>query len=210
MRLLELITRKKSAPSVDELQVALGDDEASIEQANAELARLRAARGEALLAGTDAQVQKIDADISIQAIRIERVTAARARAQDLLAEAEAREEAAERQRAYRAAKASVADAQRALAEYEPACRALLGVLRQLYDAEALIHAANQKLPEGATPIPSPEFTARGSAKGVSLSRDLELPAVAAGEWLWQPSGTDFQFSPPGTHAAATAKEMREA
>lgn len=165
---------------------AIRDALAAIDPAAHEAAalQLEEQRRAALVAGTDADIQRLDEQIAAAWRAHERAIARRQALEQQLTEATAREEDTVRRERYTTADKQARDAAATFQrEYPRAAETIISLLRGLAEADAAVHAANERLPLGAKPLAGAELLARGHA---AVPRELVETSDAGFEWRYLP------------------------
>ena len=174
--------------TADQLRQTL--DTLDIEGLEAAAEKLEADRRRVLLEGTDKDLEAIEARITSANRDIERRFALRDELQSRLAKIDEADEIAGRKRRYDEATKLSGEARKALARYPSLARQIIDMLAVVAEAEAAIAAANDDLPEGASPITAAEASVRGTGDDIPpLASTILLPSFdPAKPDLWQPCG----------------------
>ncbi|MBN9220218.1 MAG: hypothetical protein J0I79_19920 [Mesorhizobium sp.] len=161
--------------------------ELDADAADAAVAGAEAARRDALLEGSDADVLKAEDRLASVRRDRDRISAAREELERRLTEAELREqkETWERERTAVEAEADEA-ARQLLAVYPQAARRIIAVLQHVTEAQAKVDAFNRKLINAKRPGPF--------VKDVELRAWNEAEALQNGERYWATTLTSLRWS----------------
>ena len=181
------IVRKPASPRADLASALAGLD---LESAEVRASQLETERRQILISGDDRDLAEIEDKITVANRDIERRFALRDELQSRLAKIDEADEIAGRKRRYDEATKLSSEARKALARYPSLARQIIDIIGVVAEAEAAIAAANDDLPEGASPIAAAEASVRGTGDDIPpLASTILLPSFdPAKPDLWQPCG----------------------